>query len=41
MSNIRIYCKKNKKYARNNNVYLNEENNISADNMKKNQLMKS
>ena len=40
INNIRIYCKKNKKYARNNNVYLNEENNISADNIKKNQLMK-
>ena len=35
INNIRIYCKKNKKYARNNNVYLNEENNISADNIKK------
>ena len=35
INNIRIYCKKNKKYARNNNVYLNEENNISVDNIKK------
>ena len=35
INNIRIYSKKNKKYARNNNVYLNEENNISADNIKK------
>ena len=34
INNIRIYNKKNKKYARNNNIYLNKENNISADNIK-------